>query len=214
MLESHFSAHFDTTLFPILAEIYFQKGDHKHARQVLKIGLKHHPNSPDAFYILSKIEIVDGNLKIAEKLLKAVIKIIPAHINALHLLFEIQLELERSKNSIKQTANHLLKLLPNDKRYKNWNQKSTHYVPKPQDKEKPLERSIVDSSKLPNVNEAKINVSPLIASITLARVFKKQGKYKHAMEILQMVKENNGSKKSILKEEKELKKLIKERDKK
>ena len=44
-LELYFADHFDTVLFPVLAEIYQDKGEYDRAKRVCEIGLEHHPNS-------------------------------------------------------------------------------------------------------------------------------------------------------------------------
>ena len=46
-LELYFADHFDTVLFPVLAEIYQEKGEYDRAKRVCEIGLEHHPNSID-----------------------------------------------------------------------------------------------------------------------------------------------------------------------
>ena len=46
-LELYFADHFDTVLFPVLAEIYQNKGQYSRAKKVCEIGLGHHPESID-----------------------------------------------------------------------------------------------------------------------------------------------------------------------
>ena len=46
-LELYFADHFDTVLFPVLAEIYQDKAEYDRAKRVCEIGLEHHPNSID-----------------------------------------------------------------------------------------------------------------------------------------------------------------------
>ena len=46
-LELYFADHFDTVLFPVLAEIYQSKGEYDRAKRVCEIGLKHHPDSTE-----------------------------------------------------------------------------------------------------------------------------------------------------------------------
>ena len=41
-LELYFADHFDTILFPVLADIYFIQEDYKRARKVCNIGLGYH----------------------------------------------------------------------------------------------------------------------------------------------------------------------------
>ena len=52
-LELYFADHFDTVLFPVLADIYQSKADYIRAKRVCEIGLEHHPESVDGQFILS-----------------------------------------------------------------------------------------------------------------------------------------------------------------
>ena len=62
-LELYFADHFDTILFPVLADIYLEQNDFKRARKVCEIGLGYHnpykhfenlgPDILDYFYICS-----------------------------------------------------------------------------------------------------------------------------------------------------------------
>ena len=72
-LELYFANHFDTVLFPVLAEIYQSKSDYKRAKRVCEIGLEHHPSSIDGQFILSQAELGLGNLEDAEKWMKKVL---------------------------------------------------------------------------------------------------------------------------------------------
>ena len=78
-LEIYFADHFDTVLFPVLADIYQSKADYVRAKRVCEIGLEHHPESVDGQFILSQAEMALGNLNVAEKLLKKVLEKIPSH---------------------------------------------------------------------------------------------------------------------------------------
>ena len=73
-LELYFADHFDTVLFPVLADIYQTKADYVRAKRVCEIGLEHHPESVDGEFILSQAEMALGNLTVAEKLLKKVLE--------------------------------------------------------------------------------------------------------------------------------------------
>ena len=59
-LELYFADHFDTVLFPVLAEIYQNKGQYSRAKKVCEIGLGHHPESIDGQYI-KKLERCSGS---------------------------------------------------------------------------------------------------------------------------------------------------------
>ena len=67
-LELYFADHFDTILFPVLADIYMERNDLNRARKVCEIGLKYHKNNSAGLFILANIEKTEGNLKIAEKI--------------------------------------------------------------------------------------------------------------------------------------------------
>ena len=78
-LELYFADHFDTVLFPVLADMYQSKADYARAKRVCEIGLEHHPDSVDGQFILSQAEMALGNLTTAEKWLKKVLDKVPSH---------------------------------------------------------------------------------------------------------------------------------------
>ena len=55
-LELYFADHFDTILFPVLADIYFNQEDYRRARKVCNIGLGYHENDAAGRFVLAKIE--------------------------------------------------------------------------------------------------------------------------------------------------------------
>ena len=63
-LEIYFADHFDTILFPVLADIYLKNNDLVRSRKVCEIGLKHHPKDSAGLFILANIEKKEGNLTI------------------------------------------------------------------------------------------------------------------------------------------------------
>ena len=71
-LELYFADHFDTILFPVLADLYLNQNDFRRARKVCDIGLKTYPNDAAGLFILAQLEKAEGNLKEAEKLLEKV----------------------------------------------------------------------------------------------------------------------------------------------
>ena len=48
-LELYFADHFDTILFPVLADIYLQTGDLRRAKKVCEIGLKNNSDSSEGY---------------------------------------------------------------------------------------------------------------------------------------------------------------------
>ena len=72
-LELYFADHFDTILFPLLANLYLEQDDLKRARKVCQIGLRHHENNAEGLFTLAKIEKAEGNLRDVEKYLEKVL---------------------------------------------------------------------------------------------------------------------------------------------
>ena len=66
-LELYFSEHFDTILFPVLAEMYLKSNDLKRARKVCDIGFNYHENDISGWFVYAKIEKAAGNLKEVQK---------------------------------------------------------------------------------------------------------------------------------------------------
>ena len=54
-LEIYFADHFDTILFPVLADMYLKNNDLNRSRKVCEIGLKYHPKDSAGLFILSLI---------------------------------------------------------------------------------------------------------------------------------------------------------------
>ena len=114
-LELYFANHFDTVLFPVLAEIYQSKSDYKRAKRVCEIGLEHHPSSIDGQFILSQAELGLGNLENAEKWMKKVLTQIPDHTSAATSLPMIQEQLGRSTRTLTISWNRALRVEPDNK---------------------------------------------------------------------------------------------------
>ena len=76
-LEIYFADHFDTILFPVLADIYFRQEDYRRARKVCNIGLGYHENDPEGRFLLAKVEKAEGNLKESERELEHSLKYAP-----------------------------------------------------------------------------------------------------------------------------------------
>ena len=110
-LELYFADHFDTVLFPVLAEIYQRQGQYDRAKRVCEIGLKHHPDSTEGTFILSQAEMGLGNLVAAEKLMKKVLEKYPNHETAVSALPMLQEQLGRSKTLYHQVGNVHKKLI-------------------------------------------------------------------------------------------------------
>ena len=215
-LELYFADHFDTVLFPVLAEIYQDKGEYDRAKRVCEIGLEHHPNSIDGQFILSQAELGLGNLIGAEKWIKKVLTQIPDHKNAATSLPMVQEQLDRSPTTLKTSWKRAQEVDPDNQFAKDFlSEKKTKPKPKPKKKkEKKASVSTIphipikDKSKKPLPKDLSIEgvaISPRLATMTLVNVLKGQGLYHQALEVLDILAEKGEDKKRIAEERKAIK---------
>jgi tetratricopeptide (TPR) repeat protein len=201
-LELYFSNHFDTVLFPVLAEIYQTKGEYDRAKRVCEIGLGHNPDCLDGYYILSQAEMGLGNLSMAEKWMKKVLNQDPSHKSAASGLPMVQEQLKRSVVTLNSSWKKALKVDPNNqfaKDYLNSKKNKKNTVLKKTNKEKPPKKNKKD------LNIENVAISPRLATFTLVRVLKSQGLYYQALDILDILAERGENKKKIAKERKLIK---------
>ena len=215
-LELYFADHFDTVLFPVLAEIYQDKAEYDRAKRVCEIGLEHHPNSIDGQFILSQAELGLGNLSVAEKWMKKVLTQIPDHKNAATSLPMVQEQLDRSPTTLKTSWKRAQEVDPGNQFAKDFlSDKKTKTKPKPKKKKekKPSVSTIPhipkkDKSKTPLPKDLSVEgvaISPRLATMTLVNVLKGQGLYHQALEVLNILEEKGEDKKRIDGERKAIK---------
>ena len=230
-LEKYFSENLKSPLFPILSDLYFQKGDYQRSEKVCDIGLKNNPNSSIGYYILAKINLINENLTKAEKNLEKSIFYSPINLSAKNLLFFVQKELNRSKVKIKKNVLEILSIDSKNQDCLEWiniNYKNEHVInqsKRPVEKEtnkkenfkiKKQEQIIVDekdkqkSEKKYVENNNDIDINPELASITLFNIYKSQGYYDQALQVLYVLKDREKKKKKIIEEINILKNLINE----
>jgi tetratricopeptide (TPR) repeat protein len=215
-LELYFADHFDTVLFPVLAEIYQDKGEYDRAKRVCEIGLEHHPNSIDGQFVLSQAELGLGNLTGAEKWIKKVLTQIPDHKNAATSLPMVQEQLDRSPTTLKTSWKRAQEVDPDNQFAKDFLSTKTS-KPKPKPKKKKEKKASVstiphipikDKSKKPLPKDLSIEgvaISPRLATMTLVNVLKGQGLYHQALEVLDILAEKGEDKKRIAEERKAIK---------
>jgi tetratricopeptide (TPR) repeat protein len=215
-LELYFADHFNTVLFPVLAEIYQDKAEYDRAKRVCEIGLEHHPNSIDGQFILSQAELGLGNLSAAEKWMKKVLTQIPDHKNAATSLPMVQEQLDRSPTTLKTSWKRAQEVDPGNQFAKDFlSDKKTKTKPKPKKKKekKPSVSTIPhipkkDKSKKPLPKDLSVEgvaISPRLATMTLVNVLKGQGLYHQALEVLDILEEKGEDKKRIDGERKAIK---------
>jgi len=217
-LELYFADHFDTILFPLLANLYFEQDDLKRARKVCQIGLSHHKDNAEGLFILAKIEKAEGNLKQAEKYLEDVLRYSYDHLIASEMLCEIQTVLGRASSRLLKSWQHVLLLNPENQTAKKFikkvgnNSKKKLKKNKASKKNKAPKKSVIPIKKIGNkekkvsidysTDEIKepLKVSSRLATFTLVAVLKNQGLYDQALEVLDAL-EKKGEKLNIIKRE-------------
>ena len=217
-LELYFADHFDTILFPVLADIYFNQEDYRRARKVCNIGLGYHENDAAGRFVLAKVEKAEGNLKDAEKELKHVLKYSPDNIDAAIMYCEIQTVLGRSPSRLLTSWKKVLALDPS-------NQIAREFVakvesPKVENKKnkttskKASKRSTPKKvTKKVDENTDSLNVSVRLATFTLVNVLKNQALFYQALEVLDLLEQKGEDPDMIRLERDSVKALIKTSEK-
>ena len=217
-LELYFADHFDTILFPVLADIYLNQEDYRRARKVCNIGLGYHENDAAGRFVLAKIEKAEGNLKDAEKELKHVLKYSPDNIDAAIMYCEIQTVLGRSPSRLLTSWKKVLALDPS-------NQTAREFIakvesPKVENKKnkttskKSSKRSTPKKvTKKGDENTDSLNVSVRLATFTLVNVLKNQALFYQALEVLDLLEQKGEDPDMIRLERDSVKALIKTSEK-
>ena len=217
-LELYFADHFDTILFPVLANIYFNQEDYRRARKVCNIGLGYHENDAAGRFVLAKIEKAEGNLKDAEKELKHVLKYSPDNIDAAIMYCEIQTVLGRSPSRLLTSWKKVLTLDPS-------NQIAREFIakvesPKVENKKNKTTSKKVSKSSTPkkvtkkvDENTDSLNVSVRLATFTLVNVLKNQALFYQALEVLDLLEQKGEDPDMIRLERDSVKALIKTSEK-
>ena len=221
-LELYFADHFDTILFPLLANLYLEQDDLKRARKVCQIGLRHHENNAEGLFTLAKIEKAEGNLRDVEKYLEKVLLYSNDHLAASEMLCEIQTVLGRASSRLLKSWQFVLLLDPENKTAKAFVKKVEKELKK-KPKKKRIKPRIQKKNKQPIKNVITIKkrsqkgkkesmeytsddipeplkVSSRLATFTLVAVLKNQGLYDQALEVLDAL-EKKGEKPDIIKRE-------------
>ncbi len=230
-LEIYFADHFDTILFPVLADMYLKNNDLNRSRKVCEIGLKHHPKDSAGLFILSNIERKEGNLKEAEKLLGDVLLYAPDHLLAAIELCEIQTVLGRAKSRLLKSWKYVLDLDPSNQTAKEFVKKNDvegksakSPIKKAISKQKEIKLQPVVKRKSVRKKTAPapvsiedyadpLRVSPRLATFTLVSVLKNQGLFSQALDVLDALEKKGESPESIALERETIEELVRKLNK-
>jgi tetratricopeptide (TPR) repeat protein len=217
-LELYFADHFDTILFPVLADIYFNQEDYRRARKVCNIGLGYHENDAAGRFVLAKVEKAEGNLKDAEKELKHVLKYSPDNIDAAIMYCEIQTVLGRSPSRLLTSWKKVLALDSSNQIAREFIAKVEY--PKVENKKSKTTSKKVSKRSTPkkvakkvDENTDSLNVSVRLATFTLVNVLKNQALFYQALEVLDLLEQKGEDPDMIRLERDSVKALIKTSEK-
>lgn len=200
-LEIYFADHFDTVLFPVLAEIYLSSNDFLRAKKVCEIGLGYHPHNPDGQFILAKAELGLGNLDEAERQMKKVLKIVPDHSRAAVTLPILQEQLNRAESTLKASWKRALKADPDNKLAREYSSESTSQKKKV--KKKTSSKAGDSPRKItPDIVVDTMDISPRLATFTFVAVLRNQGLFHHALDILNILEKKGADQKRLDRERK------------
>ena len=217
-LELYFADHFDTILFPVLADIYFNQEDYRRARKVCNIGLGYYENDAAGRFVLAKVEKAEGNLKDAEKELKHVLKYSPDNIDAAIMYCEVQTVLGRSPSRLLTSWKKVLALDSS-------NQIAREFIakvesPKVENKKNKTTSKKASKRSTPkkvtnkvDENTDSLNVSVRLATFTLVNVLKNQALFYQALEVLDLLEQKGEDPDMIRLERDSVKALIKTSEK-
>ena len=208
-LELYFADHFDTILFPVLADIYFIQDDYRRARKVCNLGLGYHENDAAGRFVLAQVEKAEGNLKESEKELKHALKYSPDNIQAAIMLCEIQTVLGRSPSRLLTSWKKVLALDPSNQTAKEFIEKVESDNKNKTQKNKPSTKTITKPSKSGDI----LNVSVRLATFTLVNVLKNQALFYQALEVLDLLEQKGEDPDMIRLERDAVKTLIKSSEK-
>ncbi|MEE9166439.1 MAG: hypothetical protein V3U24_03120 [Candidatus Neomarinimicrobiota bacterium] len=176
-LESYFAHHFDSVLFPVLAEHYRERKDFPRAQKVLEIGFGYHPGFIPGLYVQAKIHLAEEDLKSAEEVSKRIIALDPRHYQAHLLLAEVQEKLGRAPSTLRRRYREILDIHPGDDRAR-------------EGLEKP---KTVPRKAGPAGDLANLSISPRMATFTLMAILKSQKLYDQALDVLTAMSRKEGA---------------------
>ena len=196
-LEKIFSANNDSPVFPMLANIYYQKKLYKYAVKICKLGLKQDPDNLEGLYILAKTFLIQGEIVKAEQILKNVLRMCPFHLHSSLLLLHVLETLNRNEKVLQTYAKKIHGFYPSNTKVQVYYKKYCNTV-KNASKPKKKFKEVTSSHTLFNYN-------PKLATVTMYKLLCSQKKYRDALALLKILAKNPKHKKFAEKESKIIK---------
>ena len=209
-LEFYFADHFDTVLFPVLADIYLKEDDIIRAKKVCEIGLGYNPNHAEGLYTFAKVHLVEGDLRRAEKVLITLLNTGSIHLQGYIMLAGIQKELKRGVNTIKSSWKEVLKIDPHHSEGLEYLQKRGEKAKsKNKTKKKNTRKKSLGTPRPMKAEDLEsLSISPKLATFTLVKVLEDQGLFYQALEVLDILEKKGKNTKRITLEKIRIQKRI------
>lgn len=212
-LEHYFADHFDTVLFPVLAEHYLLRGDFRRAHKVCEIGFEHHPDFIPGLFIQARTFLAEGDLKAAETVLKTLTALDPGHYQGFLLLAEVQTALGRAHSTLEKTYTRLLELDRKNEKARSWlgkkpkktrpgkSRSAKRSLPRTEPQPAPEAGPTAPAPSRVEDNLASLFISPQIATFTLMSILKSQELYEQALQVLNVMAGKEGADMDRIEEE-------------
>ena len=198
-LEFYFADHFDTVLFPVLADIYLKENDIIRAKKVCEIGLGYNPNHAEGLYTFAKVCLVEGDLRRAEKVLITLLNTESIHLQGYIMLAGIQKELKRGVNTIKSSWKEVLKIDPHHSEGLEYLQKlKKKSKSENKTKKKNIRKKSLGTPRPMKAEDLEsLSISAKLATFTLVKVLEDQGLFYQALEVLDILEKKGKNTKRI-----------------
>ena len=199
-LEKLFNEDLGSSYFPLLAEVYLQEGDYKHAQEVCDIGLLLNPSNNDGKFILAKIAVIEDDTKTAITLLKEIISSDDLYINAMKMLVMIYQQSGTNQTLMMKIVHQILDLLPGDEFASDVLKSSIQKTKRPRktvQRKKIIKKKILKplsspkvapKKKIKKIAKQEPNVDPKMATLTFVDILIRQKQYAKASNVLNLIK--------------------------
>ena len=196
-LEFYFADHFDTVIFPILADIYLKENDIIRAKKVCEIGLSYNPNHADGLYTFARAYLAGGDLKGAEKVLITLLNSGSTHLQGNVMLVGIQEELNRGINTVISGWKKVLEIDPHHSAGLESLRKLEKKYKSKAKKKNTRKKSLGTSKPLKAEDLQSLSISSKLATFTLVKVLEDQGLFYQALDVLDILEKKGGNTKRI-----------------
>ena len=178
-LEKLFSSDNSSPLFPVLANIYYEKKLYKYSVKVCKLGLIEDADNLEGMYILSKALLMQGKVVDAEIILKKIVQKCPYHLYSSLLLIHVYEELQRNHNIIKSQIKKMYSFYPLHNQIIRYYKQYCSSIGVPEESE--------DNFRYTQTKSIQFNYNPKLATITMYKLLYSQKEYQEALTVLQIL---------------------------